>query len=135
MTCDTPLRSSIFSIVGFMGGPMGWSGLIGAFGGILAMCAICQGGGQPPNSPLDAGFGCADRLLLIGGILQLIGAIVSVILVANVLTAVEEGRYCADRYIACSSESMAVPGDDHLLQRVGRRAGVQRGHRLLQLRH
>ena len=116
MTCDTPLRSSIFSIVGFMGGPMGWSGPVGAFGGILAMCAMCQGGGgyhrtlRPPNAPLDAGFGCADRLLLIGGILQLIGAIVSVILVANVLTAVEEGRYCADRYIDCSSESMECPG-------------------------
>lgn len=76
-------------MIGFGGG---WSGIIGAVGGLLAcigssilMCCA-------PKSPSEGGgkFFGAGVLLLIAGVIQLIMAIVTVILLAVVLTAVNE---------------------------------------------
>jgi hypothetical protein len=92
---------SIFSMIGFFGG---WSGIVGAIGGILACIASSILMCCAPKSPSEGGgkFTGAAVLLLIGGILQLIMAIVTVILMAMILTAVNED-YCGARYKDCDS--------------------------------
>jgi len=92
---------SIFSMIGFFGG---WSGIVGAIGGILACIASSILMCCAPKSPSEGGgkFTGAGVLLLIAGIIQLIMAIVTVILMAIVLTEVNED-YCGARYKDCDS--------------------------------
>ena len=94
-------------MIGFGGG---WSGIIGAVGGLLAcigssilMCCA-------PKSPSEGGgkFFGAGVLLLIAGVIQLIMAIVTVILMAMLLTAVNEIDACSG-YKDCPS-SMECTG-------------------------
>lgn len=95
-------------MIGFGGG---WSGAVGAVGGLLAcigssilMCCA-------PKSPSEGGgkFFGAGVLLLIAGVIQFIMAIVTVILLAMVLTAVNENDFCGLRYKDCPS-SMECTG-------------------------
>ena len=92
--------SSIFSLVGFMGG---LPGVVGAVGGLLACIAssmlICCAPKSHEAGPCK--FTAAGAMLLIAGILQLIMACVVVVFLIMAVTAVNENDYCSKRYSSC----------------------------------